>query len=140
MEERGVVIGCADGIAQVRIERSEACEGCTLCTQSETGDHMIARALDRLGVAPGDRVRIETVGMNHVKASVLLFVLPLAFLFGGYGVGVLVAVMLHLPSAAQPIGAACAVVFFLGSFGLLSFATRGRGGKEASSVIVAKLP
>lgn len=135
MEERGIVIDCAGGMARVRIERSEACQGCTLCALSETGDHMIARAVDRLGVSPGDRVRIETRGLPPLAAAILLFLVPLAFLFGGYGIGALMASALGFPRAAQPAGAALAVIFSLGSFGLLSV-LNGR----AASVIVEKIP
>ncbi len=143
MEERGTVIDCAGGMARVLIERSEACEGCTFCALSETGDHMIASAVDRLGVSPGDRVRIETRGPAPVPAALLLFLVPLAFLFGGYGAGALIANALRVPGAGQAAGAAGAVVFFAASFALLSLATRrrlaGRDGK-APSVIVEKLP
>jgi positive regulator of sigma E activity len=141
MEETGTVIDCTDGVALVRIERSAACEGCTFCTLAETADHMIARAVDRLGVSIGDRVRIETKAPSPLAAALLLFLVPFAFLFAGFGVGALIAALLHAPAATQPIGAACALVFFLGSFGVLSLATgRSPGGRKGpASVIVEKL-
>ena len=143
MEERGTVIDCADGVARVLIDRSEACEGCTVCEISENGAHMIARAVDRLGVAPGDRVRIETGGVSPGRAAALLFLMPLAFLFGGYGAGALGCTLLGFPAAAQPAGAVCAVVFFLGSFLVLSLLARGRRATPNStapeSVIVERL-
>jgi sigma-E factor negative regulatory protein RseC len=143
VEERGTVIDCADGAARVRIDRSGACEGCTVCEISKTGAYMIARAVDRLGVSPGDRVRIETKGVTSGKAAMLLFLVPLAFLFGGYGAGALACSLLGFPGAAQPVGAGCAVAFFLASFGVLSFvARRKRGGPGAGapeSVIVERL-
>ena len=58
MQESATVLSCADGIALVRIERSAACDGCDLCTFSERAHAMTARAIDRLGVSPGDRVMI----------------------------------------------------------------------------------
>ena len=144
MEERGTVIDCSDGVARVRIDRSEACEGCTVCELSENGASMIARAQDRLGVTAGDRVRIETRGVTPGRAAALLFLVPLAFLFGGYGAGALAAVVLGFPAAAQPAGAGCAVVFCLGSFLLVSSLSRsrraGHDGALPESVIVEKLP
>ena len=130
-------------MARVRIDRSEACEGCAVCEISENGASMIARAVDRLGVAPGDRVRIETHGVSPGWAAALLFLMPLAFLFGGYGAGALGCALLGFPGASQPVGAGCAVAFFLASFLLLSVLSRGRRGWQGSdapeSVIVEKL-
>jgi sigma-E factor negative regulatory protein RseC len=139
MEERGTVIERSADVALVRIDRSAACEGCTLCTLSEAGDHMLARAIDRLGVSVGDTVRIETPSPSPLNAALLLFLVPFAFLFAGYGVGALVASALHISSAAQPMGAAGAVVFFVCSFGLLSRVSGKKRGKGPSSVIVEKL-
>jgi len=142
VEERGTVIASAGGIATVRIERSAACEGCTACALSETGMHMIARAADSLGVLPGDRVRIETPGASQLSALALLFLMPLAALFAGYGAGALVARVAGSPAASPAAGAAGAVVFCLASFGLLAVLTRrARAIRRApQSMIVEKLP
>ncbi|MGO9411486.1 MAG: SoxR reducing system RseC family protein [Spirochaetia bacterium] len=139
MEERGTVIERADGVALVRIDRSAACEGCTLCTLSEAGDHMLARAVDRLGVSVGDKVRVQTRSPSPLAAALLLFLVPFAFLFAGYGAGALLAAALRAPGATQPMGAAGAIVFFVGSFGLLSRVSGNGRGKGPSSVIVEKL-
>ncbi len=142
MEEQGTVIECADGVAKVRVDRSEACEGCTVCSISESGSHMIARAVDRVGVTIGDRVRIETRGVSPGRAGALLFLLPLAFLFAGYGAGALAGRLVGLPGSAQPAGAACAVLFLFASFGVLFLVTgRRRSGPNGApeSVIVEKL-
>ncbi|HUI70096.1 MAG TPA: SoxR reducing system RseC family protein [Spirochaetia bacterium] len=143
MQESATVLSCADGIALVRIERSAACDGCDLCTFSESAHAMTARAIDRLGVSPGDRVMIETRAASPVAASLLLFLVPLAFLFCGYGAGALLAPALGVPTATQPAGAASAVIFFLASFGFLALLTRkrhgGRGAEGVPAVIVEKL-
>jgi sigma-E factor negative regulatory protein RseC len=139
-EERGTVIDCSGGKARVRIERSEACQGCTACTLSDAGTFMICEALDRLGVAPGDHVRIQTRGAGPLSAVLLLFLVPLAFLFAGYGAGALAASRLGLSRSAEAVGALCAVAFFFCSFGLLSLLTRGpRRSGGPQSVIVEKL-
>ena len=140
MEERGTVIEWSDNVAVVRIERSVACLGCMLCTLAETGDHMLARAVDRVGVSVGDRVLIETRSPSPIAAALLLFLAPFASLFAGYGVGALaVSALLRAPAAAQSVGAACAVLFFLCSFVVLSRVSRNGRGKGPSSVVVEKL-
>lgn len=78
-EERGTVIDCSGGKARVRVERSEACQGCAACTLSDAGTFMICEAVDRLGVAPGDHVRIQTRGAGSLSAALLLFLVPRRF-------------------------------------------------------------
>lgn len=138
MEERGVVIASSRGTARVRIQRSARCEGCTGCVLSEGGDSMIADAVDRLGVSPGELVRIETQGATPLRAALLLFLLPLAFLFAGYGAGSGLASALGLHGQGASIGAGGAVLFFLASFAVLSLLTR-RKGAGGGSVIVERL-
>jgi positive regulator of sigma E activity len=138
MEERGVVIESSRGTARVRIERSERCEGCPGCMLSDGGDSMIAEAVDRFGVSPGDIVRIETRGATPLRAALLLFLLPLAFLFAGYGAGSGLASAFGLHGQGANAGAGGAVLFFLGSFALLALLTR-RKGSAGGPVIVERL-
>jgi positive regulator of sigma E activity len=102
---------------------------------------MLARAVDRVGVSVGDRVRIQTRSPSPLAAALLLFLVPFAMLFAGYGAGALAAAVLKTPAATQPLGAGCALLFFLGSFGLLSAVTRGSRGTAGApqSVVVEKL-
>ena len=139
MEERGVVIGRSNGKAQVRIERSESCEGCHGCLYSETGKYMITEVIDRLGATPGDVVKIDTEGATPLKAAVLLFVFPLVLLFAGFAAGSAIAPALGFPSAAQGAGIAAAAVFFFGSFGLLYAFTRRKPGAQADRSIIVEI-
>ena len=140
MEEKGIVIESAQGRAQVRIERSESCEGCHGCLYKDDGKFMVADVVDRVGAAPGDLVRIETEGASPVKASLLLFGVPLLLLFAGYAVGAALASALGFPQASQGIGIAGAAVFFTGSFGVLTLVNRRQAaGPAPRSVIVEVL-
>jgi positive regulator of sigma E activity len=137
MEERGVVIEKSPGKAQVRIERSESCEGCHGCLYSDTGKYMVAEVIDRIGVSIGDVVKIATEGASPLKASVMLFLFPLAMLFAGYAAGAALAPVVGLPGAGQGVGIAVGAVFFFGSFGLLALYTRRKSaGKTEQSVVV----
>jgi len=139
MEERGTVIERSDGVAVVRIERAEACQGCTFCTPAEGGGAMLARAVDRVGVSVGDRVRLQTKSPSPLAAALLLFLLPFSFLFAGYGAGALAAFLLKIAAATQPVGAATALLFFVLSFGVLSRVSGNGRGKGPASVVVEKL-
>jgi sigma-E factor negative regulatory protein RseC len=137
MQEKGIVIESSGGRAQVRIERTESCEGCHGCLYKEDGHFMVADVVDRVGAAPGDRVCIETEGASPVKASLLVFGVPLLMLFAGYAVGAALAPALGAPQASQGIGIAGAGLFFAGSFGVLSLVNRRRAaGPAPRSVIV----
>jgi positive regulator of sigma E activity len=137
MEERGIVIEKSPGKAQVRIERSESCEGCHGCLYSEAGKFMVADVVDRIGVSVGDLVRIASEGPSPLKSAALLFLFPLAMLFAGYGVGAAVAPAIGLAGSSQGVGIGAAALFFAASFGLLALYTRGRSkGKTEQSVVV----
>ncbi|OHD74025.1 MAG: hypothetical protein A2177_14580 [Spirochaetes bacterium RBG_13_68_11] len=137
MQEKGIVIESAGGRAQVRIERTESCEGCHGCLYQENGHFMVADVVDRVGTAPGDRVRIETEGPSPVKASLLVFGVPLVMLFAGYAAGAALAPVLGAPQASQGIGIAGAALFFAASFGVLSLVSRRRAvGSTGQSAIV----
>jgi len=139
MEERGVVIGKGPGIARVRIERSESCEGCHGCLYSEAGKFMVTEAIDKIGALPGDVVRIDTVGAAPLKAALLLFVLPLVMLFAGYGVGSAMAQPLGIPPGSPGLDIAVAALFFFGSFGLLYLYTRRKSGARADRSTIIEI-
>lgn len=141
MQEHGIVIRSAAGRAQVRIERTESCEGCHGCLFQDDGHFMVADVLDRVGTSPGDRVRLETEAPSPVKASLLLFGLPLVLLFAGYAAGAALAPVLGAPQASQGFGIAGAAILFGASFGVLWLVSRRRGTAAAApSAIVEVLP
>jgi sigma-E factor negative regulatory protein RseC len=141
MQEQGIVIQSTAGRAQVRIERTESCEGCHGCLYQDSGHFMVADVVDRVGTSPGDRVRLETEAASPVKASLLLFGVPLVALFAGYAAGAALAPVLGAPQASQGIGIAGAAFFFAASFGVLSLVSRRRSaGSSGQSAIVEILP
>jgi positive regulator of sigma E activity len=140
MQEKGIVIESAGGRAQVRIERTESCEGCHGCLYQDSGHFMVADVVDRVGTAPGDLVRIETAAASPASASLLLFGVPLVMLFAGYAAGAALAPVVGAPQASQGIGIAGAALLFAASFGVLSLVSRRRAaGSAGQSVIVEVL-
>lgn len=103
--EEGVVLAVtpADGDrpaqATVRLEAGDHCEGCpasVMCRPSD-GERRVMDVLDPIGVAVGDRVRVAVPGGAVLKASFLVYGLPLLLLLAGVGLGTLI-----LPSE-QPL-------------------------------------
>ncbi len=140
MEERGIVINSGQGRARVRIQRSQNCEGCHGCLYQDAGDHVEAEVHDPLGVSPGDHVCIETEGVNPVKASLLLFGVPIVLLFAGYLVGAALAPVVGLAGSGEGLGIGGAALFFAASFAiLLPISRRQTGGMPTRSEIVEVL-
>jgi sigma-E factor negative regulatory protein RseC len=138
MEETGVVIGKTDRKAQVRIERSEACEGCHACsTIAKEGRYLVTEVDDAVGSETGDIVRIRTEGAGPVQAGALLFLFPLAMLFAGFFAGSSLAPAVGLTASAQTVGIVLGAAFFFAAFGILSlFTKKSKATREAKPTIV----
>jgi sigma-E factor negative regulatory protein RseC len=139
VQEKGIVIETAGGRARVRIDRTEACEGCHGCLYQADGHFMVADVVDRVGAEPGDRVSIETVGPSPVSASLLVFGVPLVLLFAGYAVGAALAPAVGAPQASQGIGIAGAAIMFAASFGVLWLVSRRRAAQSAGQSVIVEV-
>lgn len=92
--EEGLVLsshpgGPGPGTAHVRLLAGEHCEGCPASAVCKPGGDE-ARTLevsDPLGSRPGDRVRIRVMGSAVLRASFLVYGLPLLLLLLGVGIG-----------------------------------------------------
>jgi len=85
MEERGEVIEVRGNKARVKIKRSSACEGCkidSLCKMLSQG-YVVIDADNPIGARIGEKVIVVIYRENVLKASLILFGLPLVFLFTG---------------------------------------------------------
>jgi positive regulator of sigma E activity len=88
LSEIGSVFKIEKGITYVTIIRKIACTGCHVCRHSEDGTHMITEAKDLQGASVGDVVRIESSSnVGPVKASLILYILPILLLIFGYFLG-----------------------------------------------------
>jgi positive regulator of sigma E activity len=139
MQEKGIVIKSAGGRAQVRIERTESCEGCHGCLYESEGHFMVADVVDRLGTSPGDVVRIETAVPSPAAASLFVFGIPLVLLFAGYAAGAALAPVVGAPQASQGIGIAGAALLFAASFGVMSLVSRRRAAASAAQSVIVEV-
>lgn len=139
MQEQGIVIRSGGGRAEVRIGRTQSCEGCHGCLHQADGDFMVADVVDRIGTEPGDRVCIETAGPSPVSASLLVFGVPLVLLFAGYAAGAALAPVMGAPQASQGIGIAGAAIMFAASFGVLWLVSRRRAARSAAPSVIVEV-
>jgi len=106
IEEKAIVLSSADGIAQVETQRYSTCGGCSV--QAGCGTDMLARVFgnrrNRLSVLnpvdakPGDRVIIGFDEHTLVKASLIVYLVPLLSLILGAVTGQLGAQRMDLAS------------------------------------------
>lgn len=89
--EDGIVKEVKDGIAFVILKGSDQCSACTaknICKPGEEHDKTLT-VKDPFGVRPGDAVRIAIKGKNILKASFLLYGIPLILFLAGIYAGML---------------------------------------------------
>jgi len=140
LEEIGRVVSAAPGRATVRIRRSQDCEGCHACAMTDEEQGMLAEVENPLGASPGDQVRILTSGaQGQASAALLLYGLPLAMMLGG-AIGVQALFRgLGLATASELPAVGGGLLFLAGSFALLFWIRRRKGGQTLRSRIVAVL-
>lgn len=86
MDEIGVVVKISGDTAWVKLETGENCSACgsrNHCAQDDSSPQRIVEAMDPLKVQIGQQVQIRVEGSDIIKASLLMFAVPLAFLVLG---------------------------------------------------------
>ncbi|MBN2057844.1 MAG: SoxR reducing system RseC family protein [Candidatus Saganbacteria bacterium] len=117
MREQGVVAGPVRGnIVLIAFQRSAACDKCRLC--HNVGEGLVGiEAVNDLGAKQGDIVEIEIPSQVIVKASFIVFIVPVLGLLLGYVIGSTLARILGLAVWQEWGGIVCG----LGSAALTYF-------------------
>ena len=98
--EKGIVLNAKDGHAEIALIESGGCEECSakiFCKPSEKSDTKILEVNDPIGVEVGDEVQIEISGTAVLKASVMLYGVPLILIILGIILGMELFVNTSLP-------------------------------------------
>lgn len=92
MREYGIVLELSDNNAIIGIERNSACSKCGACEPDSGHFQMKVSLKNTMNAKPGDIVELQLSPIKFLKASVILYLIPLlALIFGvalGYGVGI----------------------------------------------------
>ncbi len=95
LQEEGIVLSVtpatAGGPATARImlqagDHCDGCPACAVCRPGQQGGRLL-EVVDPVGVGVGDRVRVTIRGTEILRASLLLYGLPLLLLVLGVGAG-----------------------------------------------------
>jgi positive regulator of sigma E activity len=137
LSETGQVLRTLSGKALVRIPRSKECQGCHGCSMIDPEQGMVAEAENPLGARPGDRVRIETRGVEgKIKAALLLFGFPMAALLAGAIASQPLFRRLGLGAAAEGLGVLTGLLLMAAAFALLYYVRKRKGAQAVRSRIV----
>ena len=116
-EERGLVVRLEGRGAWVKMQRCEACGHCAAregCHTLGGGGEVELRVENTLDAAPGDRVAVGMSDASLLKATFLVYLVPLTGLVAGAVVGDWAGPRYHLDASASAAAvgfAACALTF-----------------------------
>ena len=109
MEEEGIVVEAQGETAKIRIDKKSACEGCSAALICHPEEHDYVDAVNLVGAAAGQKVKILVRPEVYVKASILLYGLPILVFLTVAVAGKILALRLlgELHSDLWAFGAAC---------------------------------
>jgi sigma-E factor negative regulatory protein RseC len=87
IEEEGIVAETEGDIAKVAILRKSACEACAAAGICHPGDQEFMEAANPLGAKKGQKVKVVVAPQIYLKASIVLYGVPMAALIGGAIIG-----------------------------------------------------
>jgi len=83
IEEEGMVIETGDGTAKVAIMKKSACENCAASGVCHPGEQEYMEASNPLGAKKGQKVKVVVAPQVYLKASIVLYGVPMVALVGG---------------------------------------------------------
>ena len=87
--EEGIVLKSSGGIAEIALKENDSCEECSakiFCSPQKNKLRKL-EVSDPFGTLPGDEVRISVRGKEVLKASLLLYGVPLFLILTGIFLG-----------------------------------------------------
>lgn len=124
MQELGRVIEKKNNSALIRISRKSSCskcrQNCFLAGDSHEIQDMEVEVTDTLGVSKGQLVRLEMDKKPLLLASLIMYLVPLLGLIGGYFIGIRAGTVFTAISG-EATGILGSFIFFFLTFIILKF-------------------
>ena len=121
VEEEGTIVNLHDGKAIVRAQRTGMCGDCSASKSCHMGEgvSMMIEARNPVDAKIGQRVRISLASRSIMYASIMVYLVPLIFLFIGALAGKLISINLNYPEHQEIFEAAFGIIFIAASFIIL---------------------
>ncbi|HZJ82232.1 MAG TPA: SoxR reducing system RseC family protein [Clostridia bacterium] len=87
MKEIGEITQVKDTQATVKIKRNSSCGSCNACSMGQNEDEMFITVSNDLGANPGDWVELDLESLSVLKASAIVYLIPLFALILGVAAG-----------------------------------------------------
>lgn len=116
MKEQGIVTKLMPGgLVEVAFQKSDACAKCGACHAMD--EKMVGiEAHNGIGAKREDIVEIDIPDAEIVKSSLIVYLIPVLFLLGGYLIGAAIARGIGLSSWEEGIGVGSAIAALAASF------------------------
>lgn len=117
IEEEGIVSEIEGDIAKVEILKKNACEKCAASGVCHPGEQELMEAANPLGAKKGQKVKVVVAPQLYLKASIILYGIPMASFVTGAIVAKNLAIK-YLGEANSDLwaffaGAACLMISFI---------------------------
>jgi sigma-E factor negative regulatory protein RseC len=83
IEEEGIVAEVLGSVAKVEILKKSACQNCAASGTCHPGDQELMEADNPLGAVKGQRVLVVVAPQIYLKASLILYGIPMAAMVAG---------------------------------------------------------
>jgi sigma-E factor negative regulatory protein RseC len=124
--EKGIVIKTDSTTAWVKTAKTHACEACAArssCNVMGGGKEMEVQAINHAGAKAGEKVVIYFETSPLLKATFMIYVLPILFLMAGAFIGSKMAPFFNFDASV------CSVVIGFLFFGLIIIFVKSKGNK-----------
>jgi sigma-E factor negative regulatory protein RseC len=139
LEEVGVVLRVEGELAIVKTKRSSMCDGCHsggFCKALGGDSDMEVAARNEVGAKVGDEVRVTIASKTFLKASFLVYMVPVTALILGALLGTALGPSLYPGASSDLLSVIFALIFFFLSFVVMRIWAKGiKGGQQYCPVI-----
>lgn len=115
MVEKGHIVDIKDGIAKIELIRNNMCGKCHMCEIGSNNRMIIETEADNNDKI-GDTVSLEMKETSMLKASLIMYGIPLLFFFAGVLLGYIISEIFSANNLAQAIEAVFGILFTAISF------------------------
>jgi sigma-E factor negative regulatory protein RseC len=142
LEEVGVVVRIEGNLAVVKTKRNSMCDGCHsggFCRALGGGSDMEVAARNETGAEVGDEVRVVVPSKTFLKASFLIYMVPVTALILGALLGRAVGPFISQEGNPEFISVVFGLMLFVLSFFVMRVWTGRIKGREEYAPVISEI-